>query len=261
MHSINLYLLLTHTLITSLLANPVPVTNHTSTPNNARRSYFTPVREPEMHPVECHDEAEFRGHADIKPKFFFEGVYKFCQERYDTTQVLDASDDPTNPAYHDGNGRLARNASWRYRDWHGVNHDFRVWWEAGCRVTVGKQSVRRPLGEEGGPVWTPGCYEIMGSTHYECEFSLFWAPPIVVAICDLGSLPRRVKATAALVEGRKSAASFTSIKGERVIMTTRRLDEEPSFILQDDGHDEPCELPKMAWSYGLIGQIICEERI
>ncbi|KAK0375116.1 hypothetical protein CLIM01_07539 [Colletotrichum limetticola] len=167
MHPINLYLLLTHTLITSLLANPVPVTNHTSTPNNARRSYFTPVREPEMHPVECHDEAEFRGHADIKPKFFFEGVYKFCQQRYDTTQVLDASDDPTNPAYHDGNGRLARNASWRYRDWHGVNHDFRVWWEAGCRVTVGKQSVRRPLGEEGGPVWTPGCYEIMGSTHYE----------------------------------------------------------------------------------------------
>ncbi|KAI3541384.1 hypothetical protein CABS03_13778 [Colletotrichum abscissum] len=167
MRPINLYLLLTHTLITSLLANPVPVTNHTSTPNNARRSYFTPVREPEMHPVECHDEAEFRGHADIKPKFFFEGVYKFCQERYDTTQVLDASDDPTNPAYHDGNGRLARNASWRYRDWHGVNHDFRVWWEAGCRVTVGKQSVQRPLGEEGGPVWTPGCYEIMGSTHYE----------------------------------------------------------------------------------------------
>ncbi|KAK1493721.1 hypothetical protein CCUS01_03022 [Colletotrichum cuscutae] len=169
MHPINLYLLLTHTLITSLLANPVPVTNHTSTPNNARRSYFTPVREPEMHPVECHDEAEFRGHADINPKFFFEGVYKFCQQRYDTTQVLDASDDPTNPAYHDGNGRLARNASWRYRDWHGVNHDFRVWWEAGCRVTVGKQSVRRPLGEEGGPVWTPGCYEIMGSTHYECK--------------------------------------------------------------------------------------------
>ncbi|EXF76795.1 hypothetical protein CFIO01_05089 [Colletotrichum fioriniae PJ7] len=167
MPSISLYLLLAHTLITSLTANLLPYTNHASLPDITPRSYFTPVREPEMHPVQCHNEADFRGHADIEPNLFFEGVYKFCQERYDTTQVLDATDDPTNAAYDDGDGRLARNASWRYRDWHGVNHDFRVWWEAGCRVTVGKQSVRRPLGEEGDPVWTPGCYEIMGSTHFE----------------------------------------------------------------------------------------------
>ncbi|KAJ0296936.1 hypothetical protein COL5a_010505 [Colletotrichum fioriniae] len=135
-----------------------------------------------MHPVQCHNEADFRGHADIEPNLFFEGVYKFCQERYDTTQVLDATDDPTNAAYDDGDGRLARNASWRYRDWHGVNHDFRVWWEAGCRVTVGKQSVRRPLGEEGDPVWTPGCYEIMGSTHYE------FIPPLVTTIKKLSNI-------------------------------------------------------------------------
>lgn len=192
MPSISLYLLLAHTLIISLTANLLPYTNHASLPDITPRSYFTPVREPEMHPVQCHNEADFRGHADIEPNLFFEGVYKFCQERYDTTQVLDATDDPTNAAYDDGDGRLARNASWRYRDWHGVNHDFRVWWEAGCRVTVGKQSVRRPLGEEGDPVWTPGCYEIMGSTHYECEFSLFSATPIFMVICDLSFLPRRV---------------------------------------------------------------------
>lgn len=71
----------------------------------------------------------------------------------------------------------------------------------------------------------------------------------------------QVKATAVLVEGRKSAASFTSIKGERVIMTTQPLDEEPSSLLRDDGHDEPCELPKMAGSYGLMEQVICEIRI
>ncbi|KXH30588.1 hypothetical protein CSAL01_11786 [Colletotrichum salicis] len=159
------YLLLVHIFIASLMAKPLPITNHTSSTSLVTpRSYFTPIRPLEISsPVECHNEADFRGHADIEPKFFFDGVYKFCQQRYATMQTLDYTDDPT---YN--NGHLVRNASWRYRDWHGVNHDFRVWWEAGCRVSGGKQSVHRPLGEEGGPEWTPGCYEIMGSTYYEC---------------------------------------------------------------------------------------------
>ncbi|KAL2875106.1 hypothetical protein SGCOL_009678 [Colletotrichum sp. CLE4] len=177
MPRISTYLLLVFTFVTSLMANPLPITNHTSstflvTP----RSYFIPIRPLEVSPVECHDEADFRGHADIEPKFFFDGVYKFCQQRYATMQTLDYTDDPTSD-----NGHLVRNASWRYRDWHGVNHDFRVWWEAGCRVSGGKQNVHRPLGEEGGHEWTSGCYEIMGSTYYECEF---FENPIFMVIFD-----------------------------------------------------------------------------
>ncbi|OHE93363.1 hypothetical protein CORC01_11312 [Colletotrichum orchidophilum] len=163
MSPMEIYILFVHILIVGIAANPIHLNERrteaqTSAVDISPRSYFTPVYKPEMHPVQCHDEADFRGHADIDPQMMWRGIYGFCSEQYASTQTLDKTDDPT---YN--NGHLVRTASWRYRDWHGVNHDFRVWWEPGCRVTVGTQSLQRPLGEGG-----PDCRDIMSSTYDEC---------------------------------------------------------------------------------------------
>ncbi|KDN72375.1 hypothetical protein CSUB01_00058 [Colletotrichum sublineola] len=70
-------------------------------------------------------------------------VQRFCADEV-TDASLNASDDPTAM-----NGRYARDARFRYRDEAGVNHDFGISWEAGCKINLPSQSLRFPFGKEG----------------------------------------------------------------------------------------------------------------
>ncbi|KAK7920211.1 hypothetical protein PG985_008233 [Apiospora marii] len=86
----------------------------------------------ERQPIRCHDESDFRGHADISGS---------AQDGYSTDfSDLDGPDD--SEYLSEGSPKLTMHE----RDKHGVNYDFSVEWVEGCTTKEERQSFRFPLG-------------------------------------------------------------------------------------------------------------------
>ncbi|KAK4172863.1 hypothetical protein QBC36DRAFT_336990 [Triangularia setosa] len=84
-------------------------------------------------PINCFNERDFPGHADIQSG----DQGRFSAEFSNLRREM-GDDDTIGPG----------NAPIRFRrtDGKGVNYDFRVEWVAGCMTTVGRQSFGFPLG-------------------------------------------------------------------------------------------------------------------
>ncbi|KAK1976542.1 hypothetical protein LZ30DRAFT_785504 [Colletotrichum cereale] len=153
-------------LVTAATAATLPGHGHgagSSTPerpSNARahararvspRSSPKPNTAPLVGDVRCRKEDDFPGHPAIGAMAQYRAAQKFCADGV-TDASLDKSDDPGAR-----NGRFARDARFRYRDddddddGGGVNHDFSISWEAGCKISLPSQSLRFPL-RQGGAV-------------------------------------------------------------------------------------------------------------
>ncbi|WYZ39087.1 hypothetical protein EsH8_III_001001 [Colletotrichum jinshuiense] len=118
------------------------------------RSYFTPILPPVMHPLKCNDEKDFPGHADVDILRQYEGVFDFCQHEVAQQTFTKLDDVLLSP------GREARRI---FEDPGGVKHEFKVFWEGGCKIMATKQEIQRPLGEDG-----PSCAKIMRWNFENC---------------------------------------------------------------------------------------------
>ncbi|OLN87028.1 hypothetical protein CCHL11_06540 [Colletotrichum chlorophyti] len=110
----------------------------------------------EMHPIQCNNEDDFRGHADIHPQRQRQSVVKFCNQVRWGYKPFTRDDDIKQ--------NHLRGIRRRYTDGAGVNHDFRIIWEGGCRTTAHEQSPYRPLPGDSGP----NCYQIMKWNFRNC---------------------------------------------------------------------------------------------
>ncbi|KAK2061520.1 hypothetical protein LY76DRAFT_672451 [Colletotrichum caudatum] len=127
------------------------------------RSSPKPNTIPLVGDVLCRRESDHPGHPAIGAAAQRRAAQEFCADEA-ADASLDASDDPG----ADG-GRHARDARFRYRDAGEVNHDFRVSWQAGCRVNLPSQSLRFPLGEEGRWKEPLGCLKLLGRVFGACK--------------------------------------------------------------------------------------------
>ncbi|KAK2009855.1 hypothetical protein LZ32DRAFT_620263 [Colletotrichum eremochloae] len=101
----------------------------------------------ERHPVQCHNESDFPGHADINYNMQWEAVHEFCDKR--GSEILAST-------IHDpvlGKFPIVFKHRLRWKDWpHRINYDFFVEWGG------------FPLGKGG-----VNCYTLMRDNYLQCN--------------------------------------------------------------------------------------------
>ncbi|KAF3807023.1 hypothetical protein GCG54_00007278 [Colletotrichum gloeosporioides] len=103
----------------------------------------------EVNPVQCHDEKDFPGHADINPR-----------EQTIKAAVFCISEDL---GYMGPTSARGPPVHLRTTDDSGTNYDWTIMWDAGCTVEGGLQSLKDPLGEDKNT-----CAEVMRGNYDKC---------------------------------------------------------------------------------------------
>ncbi|WYZ45961.1 hypothetical protein EsH8_IX_000186 [Colletotrichum jinshuiense] len=129
-----------------------------------RSEFFQPAQPWTVHPVKCHDEGDFKGHADISPHDQHEAVESFCKS-FQGTRSLTTHHDPAA-----GNYPVVFKSRFRWKDLYKVNYDFFVQWAEDCRTLSNVQSIAHPLGR-GNAVGEDKvtCYNIMRGNFLNCN--------------------------------------------------------------------------------------------
>ncbi|KAF9878305.1 hypothetical protein CkaCkLH20_04343 [Colletotrichum karsti] len=101
----------------------------------------------------CHNEDDFRGHAEIRSGKQHDGAVAFCKSSKGMATLTKAvNGNPPYPAVR-----------YRHVDRWKINHDFKVEWEPGCETSERIQEIQQPTGP-GGPV----CYHLMRANYLNC---------------------------------------------------------------------------------------------
>lgn len=98
-----------------------------------------------MKPVVCHNEADFKGHADISSGAQFKLAFPLCIE----------NEEELGPGQH----KRAHNL-----DQHNISYDYSISWIEGCITTVDRQSVYYPIGSAG-----PYCQKVFVQAFTDCN--------------------------------------------------------------------------------------------
>ncbi|KXH55384.1 hypothetical protein CSAL01_11318 [Colletotrichum salicis] len=83
------------------------------------------------HDVQCHNEADFPGHADIHAAWQWEATKSFCDSDQGK-RIFTTYQDPAENHYP-----VVYRLRYRWKDMWKVNYDFYVQWVAGCRTAFG----------------------------------------------------------------------------------------------------------------------------
>ncbi|EFQ34694.1 uncharacterized protein GLRG_09838 [Colletotrichum graminicola M1.001] len=111
----------------------------------------------ERHPVQCHRESDFPGHADINYNMQWEAVHDFCDNK--------ASEILTSTIHDPDMGRfpIVFKHRMRWKSWpHWINYDFFVEWVRGCRTEHHFQRLDFPLHKGG-----VNCHTIMRDNYLQ----------------------------------------------------------------------------------------------
>ena len=98
-------------------------------------------------PVNCWNESELPGHADIDSGDMITGAQKFCESE-DAPETMDASSEPY---------------VLKWTNKHDVNYDYQVYWVEGCVTDSESQNVQYPT-KTG-----PNCISSLGRTYDKCN--------------------------------------------------------------------------------------------
>ncbi|KAK7439458.1 hypothetical protein CaCOL14_008102 [Colletotrichum acutatum] len=112
------------------------------------------------HDVQCHNEADFPGHADINPSMQWEASLSFCASDQGK-RIFTTYHDPAENHYP-----TVFRSRYRWKDNWKINYDFYVQWVAGCRTAFGAQRVDDPLLSKDGK---PSCASIMNENFKKCN--------------------------------------------------------------------------------------------
>ncbi|OHE97362.1 hypothetical protein CORC01_07417 [Colletotrichum orchidophilum] len=113
-----------------------------------------------VHDVQCHNEADFPGHADINPTWQGEAVRSFCDSDQ-ASRTFTTYQDPADNHYP-----VVFKLRFRWKDMWKVNYDFYVQWVPGCRTSFGAQTVQNPLFSSEG---NPTCVSMMEGNFKKCN--------------------------------------------------------------------------------------------
>ncbi|KAL2879027.1 hypothetical protein SGCOL_005726 [Colletotrichum sp. CLE4] len=112
------------------------------------------------HDVQCHNEADFPGHADIHAAWQWEATKSFCDSDQGK-RIFTTYQDPAENHYP-----VVYRLRYRWNDMWKVNYDFYVQWVAGCRTAFSAQRVDDPLLSKDGK---PSCASIMNNNFKKCN--------------------------------------------------------------------------------------------
>lgn len=116
--------------------------------------------------VQCNDERDFPGHADLVRLQQNQGANHACdsERRPESIGESSASEPPYKLRYN-------RNVSH-------FNYDFEISWAKNCTTDVTTQDVKHPLGREG-----PSCHSLLMKTYSSCEYKC--RTPLTIIITSL----------------------------------------------------------------------------